>query len=100
MKPSNLARLNLEKSEELTNEQLEKLMMVQLGHKKNLQESIEDYKQSVINAYVQKKATQQEFGSYWRMQMGMNDTKRSEAAISEKQDPDSMWTIEGPTRKV
>ena len=52
MKPSNLARLNLEKSEELTNEQLEKLMMVQLGHKKNLQESIEDYKQSVINAYV------------------------------------------------
>lgn len=52
IKPSNLARLNLEKSEELTTEQLERLMTVQMGHKKNLQKSIEDYKQSVIDAHI------------------------------------------------
>jgi hypothetical protein len=81
MRPSNLARLNLEKSEELTKEQLEKLFLVQLGLKKNLKKSVEDYKQSVIDAYVEKKASQKEFGSYWKMQMGMNETMRSQAAI-------------------
>lgn len=32
--------------------------------------------------------------------MGMNETIRSQAAIDAQQDPDTMWTIEGPTRKV
>lgn len=100
MKPSNLARFNFEKSEELTNEQLEKLLMVKLGQKKNLQKRIEDYKQSVIDAYLEKKATQHEYSSYWRMQMSMNEIKRSEAVTSEKEHPDPMWTIEGPTRKA
>jgi hypothetical protein len=40
MRPSNLARLNLEKSEELTKEQLEKLFLVQLGLNKNLKKSV------------------------------------------------------------
>lgn len=61
--------------------------MVQLGHKKNMQKNIEDYKRSVIDAYVQKKATQHEFGSYWRMQMGMSESKKSETKINERQDP-------------
>jgi hypothetical protein len=71
-----------------------------LGLKNNLKKSVEDYKQSVIDDYVEKKATQKEFGSYWKMQMGMNETIRSQAAIDAQQDPDTMWTVEGPTRKV
>ena len=88
IKPSNLARLNSEKSEVLTKEQLEKLMMVQLDGKRNLGKSVEEYKQSVIDEYVEKKAKQQELSSYLKIQMGLNQTKRSKAAIDAVQDPD------------
>jgi len=53
----------------------------------------------VINAFKEKKATQNEYSNFWKMQMGMNETKSKEAAINAQQDPETMWTVEAPTRK-
>lgn len=69
MKSSNLARLNLDNAEKITNEQLEKLKSAQLGHKQQLLESIAAYKQSVIDAKIKKKLQQQNFDRFWKMQM-------------------------------
>jgi len=59
-----------------------------LDGKKNLEKSVQEYKQSVIDKYVEKKAKQQELSSYLKIQMGLNQTKRIKAAIDAVQDPD------------
>lgn len=74
-RPGNLARLNAEKSKTVEREQIEKLAQVQLNGRKNVEKIVEEYKQSLIDNYDRKKATQQELSSYLKMQMELNQTK-------------------------
>lgn len=55
--------------------ELENLRNVQLSNKKALLDNIASYKQSVIEVAARKVKTQKEFGSFWKMQMGWNESK-------------------------
>lgn len=70
-----------------------------MQHRQRLVDNIAAHKQSIIDAGIQKRNTQQEFGRYWRMQMDWTE-KTKEQVRNEPYNPDEVWTIEGPTRRA
>ncbi len=71
-----------------------------LGRKKAFEESVADYKQSLIRAKEKKKQIQSDNSSYWKQQMGWRQEKKDELKKEEEQyDPELVWNIEGPTRR-
>lgn len=68
--------------------------------KKALDESIADYKLSLIREKEEKKQIQNENKGYWHKQMDWRQNKLNEMKIENKMyDPELVWNIEGPTRK-
>ena len=58
-----------------------------------------DYKQSVIDAKQTRKRQQQENSTYWRNQMDWRKSRIDEIK-NEPYDPELVWNIEGPERKM
>lgn len=69
------------------------------GRKKAFADSITDYKLSLVRAKERKKRIQGDNSVYWRQQMDWKSDKKEQAYRDTQYDPDTMWNVEGPTRR-
>ena len=70
-----------------------------LGRKKAFDESVADYKLSLVKARERKKATQGENGEYWRNQMDWKRERGEQEYRDSQYDPETMWNVEEATRR-
>lgn len=57
---------------------LDNFKNLQLSRKQQLLDEITAYKQSVIDGRIKKKLEQQNFGSFWKMQMDWTSQKKAD----------------------
>ena len=63
-----------------------------------IEESIKQHKASLLAEKVKLKDQQREFGSFWKQQAEWRQKQRRDIS-SQPYDPESVWNIEGPTRR-
>ena len=100
MRSTNLMKMQRLNGAQQTERAYEKLREEMLGRKKAFEESVTDYKMSLIRAKEQKKKIQSDNSTYCRQQMGWKqDVKEKSIKENSEYDPEQVWNIEGPLRR-
>jgi len=69
------------------------------GRKKAFDESVTDYKLSLVRGRERKKKIQADNGDFWHQQMDWKRDQKEQDYRDSQYDPDTMWNVEEPSRR-
>lgn len=99
LRDTNLMRIQQSDGEKHTTKQYRILRDEMNGRKKAFDESVADYKLSLVKARERKKQIQGDNGDYWRSQMEWKQQRDSKEVQDMQFDPNTMWNVEESTRR-
>lgn len=99
MRNTNLMRMQTNEGEKVTDKHYRHLRDEMMGRKKAFDESVTDYKLSLVRARERKRKIQGDQSDYWHNQMDWKRERTEQDYRDAQFDPDTMWNVEEPTRR-
>jgi len=99
LRNTNLMRMQQNDGEKITNKHYRHMREEMAGRKKAFDESVNDYKLSLVRARERKRKIQGDQSEYWHQQMDWKKDRKEEDWRQTQYDPDTMWNVEEPTRR-
>lgn len=99
LKDTNLMRFQRETGEKNTNKAYSILRDEMLGRKKAFDESVTDYKQSLVKAHERKRAIQADNSAFWRQQSTWRKEREEAEHLDAQFDPEEVWNVETKDRR-